>query len=114
MIDSDFCDMLEYRIWEVLKNSDIEAQKGFWCDGVLPPFNDNELSKKYVNDNRQVTLRAFIGPDGQNEYELQLVFGPKALSRYARGLDIVECIPVGGDNWFEVDPLSRAVSVRLL
>jgi len=60
-------------------------------------------SPKFVNDNRQVKLKAFIGIDVQSEYKLIFEFGIKALSRYARNLDI-KCVPnPESSNWFNID-----------
>src|SRR5882672_11570535 len=105
MLDQDFCEFLEYKIGEAFENSKDERVRGFWCDGVLLPPFEKFYSKKFVNDNRKVVMMtAFIGKEGQEEYELILDFGRKALSRYERGLNIVECVPnPQNDNWFDID-----------
>ena len=61
MLDRDFCELLEYEICNVFKYSDNDQIKGFWCDGVLFNQQNEEYTPKFVNDNRQITLRAFIG-----------------------------------------------------
>jgi len=114
MIDRDFCDFLEYELCRAFENSDKENIKGFWCDGVLLTETADSYSVKYVNDNRKVKLKAFIGKDGQTEYGMVLKFGNKALSRFTRGLDIKECIPRQfNDNWFDIDLKNNMIEIQL-
>jgi len=112
MLDQDFCEFLEYKISKALQNSDNEEIKGFWCDGILLPSSKSNYSQKFVNENRQIILKAFIGKNGQTEYELTLKFGNKALSRYARNLDIKECIP-NPDKIYWIDTKQRKVLIEL-
>lgn len=114
MINQGFCDFLEYEICKAFEQSDNEQIKGFWCDGVLLNQSDSHYSQKFVNDNRQITLKAFIGKDGQTEYELTLKFGNKALSRLARNLDIKECVPnPNKHNWFYIDTKQNKMEIQL-
>jgi hypothetical protein len=115
MFDQDFCAYLEYELTKAFAYSTDQAIKGFWCDGILPPFSDDELLKKSVNDKREITTNAFIGKEGQENYKLTLKFGNKALSRYARNLDLKECIPdITNDNWYDIDPIKKIMIVHLL
>jgi hypothetical protein len=114
MLDKNFCDFLEYQICKAFEHSDNKEIKGFWCDGVILTEPDKYYSQKFVNDNRQVTLKAFIGKDGQTEYELKLKFGDKALSQYTRNLDIKECVPNPNKvNWFEIDISQKKIEILL-
>ena len=114
MIDRDFCEFLEYEICKAFEHSDNDEIKGFWCDGVLTDQPDSYYSQKFVNDNREVKLKAFIGKDGQTEYELNLKFGNKSLSRYARNLDIKECVPnPDKQNWFDIDTKRYKIEIQL-
>lgn len=114
MLDQDFCDILEYRISDALENISDEDVKGFWCDGVLLSELDNYYSQKFINDNRQVKMKAHVGKDGQTVYSLTLKFGNKSLSRYARSLDIVECIPqTDFENWFKIDTSKKEIEIQL-
>lgn len=114
MLDQSFCTFLEYEITKAFANSDNEVIKGLWCDGVLLPESSNSYSQKFVNDNRQIILKAFIGKDGQTEYELTLKFGNKALSRYARDLDIKECLPnMDKTKCFVIDTKERKIEIQL-
>jgi hypothetical protein len=79
------------------------------------PLSDNEISKKCVNDKREIVMTAFIGFDGQDRYTLILKFGNKALSRYARNLDIKECIPAVTENdWYTIDIPNKVLTIHLL
>lgn len=114
IIDQDFCEFLEYEICKAFEYSDNDQIKGFWCDWILLNQPDSSYSQKFVNDNRQITLKAFIGKDGQTEYELTLKFGNKALSRYARNLDIKECVPnPDKQNWFDIDTKRNKIEIQL-
>ena len=114
IIDQDFCEFLEYEICKAFEQSNNDQIKGFWCDGVLLNQPDSHYSQKFVNDNKQITLKAFIGKDGQTEYELILRFGNKALSRYERNLDIKECVPNHNkQNWFDIDTKQKIIEIQL-
>ena len=114
MLDNEFCEFLEYKISEAFTKSNNEQVKHFWCDGVLLPTFENEYSKKFVNDNRKIVMTAFIGLSGQDEYELTLNFGNTALSKYARDLQISECVPnPENSNSFDVDLERRTIVIQL-
>lgn len=114
MLDQDFCETLEYKISEALENISDEKAKGFWCDGVLLSEPDNYYSQKFINDNRQAKMKAYIGKDGQGVYSLTLKLGSKALSRYARNLDIAECIPqTDFAKWFGIDTSKQEIEIQL-
>lgn len=114
MLDQVFCEFLEYEICKAFEHSDNDKIKGFWCDGVLLNQSDCFYYPKIVNDKRQVVLKAFIGKDGQTEYELTLKFGNKALSRFARNLDIKECVPnPHKQNWFNIDTKRHKINIQL-
>ena len=72
MLDDNFFNKLE---WEIIPNALEEIANpdnwGFWCDGVIIP-NGSDCSKKFINDNRHVYLKAWVGKDGQTEYDLIL------------------------------------------
>lgn len=114
MLDQDFCRFLEYKMGEAFQKSNREPARHFWCDGVLLPDSETEYSKKTVNDKRQVVMTAYIGFTGQDSYELTLKFGRKALSRYARDLDISDCLPdPESDGWWDVDIKHRTIWIQL-
>lgn len=114
MLDQEFCETLEYKISEALANINDEKVKEFWCDGVLLSEPDNHYSQKFINDNKQAKMKAYIGKDGQEVYSLTLKFGNKALSRYARNLKIADCFPnTDVENWFSIDTYKQRIEIQL-
>lgn len=114
MLDQEFCETLEYSLCAAFENIDDEEVKGFWCDGVLLSEPDNCYSQKFVNDNRQIEMHALVGKDGQTVYRLTLKFGTRALSRFARNLDIIGCIPqTDFEKWLKIDTVKREIEVQL-
>jgi hypothetical protein len=114
MLDQEFLITLEYKICAAFKSIDNESLNWFWCDGVLLSEPDSYYSQKSINDKRQAELKAYIGKDGQTVYNLTLKFGRKALSRYARNLDIAQCIPeTPPENWFYIDVDKKEVVIQL-
>ena len=113
--NEEFCTQLEYRICAELEKSTDLKLKGFWCDGVSwNPIPNNQLSKKSINDTRQIVTKAWIGKDGQDEYEMIIQLGRNALRRYASGTEIIDCIP-GSDtlDWIDIDPDNLIIELRL-
>jgi hypothetical protein len=84
--NEDFCVYLECHLSLVFKNFEDDEVKFFWCDGIAMTLVEGQLSAKSVNDTRKIVTKAWIGTDGQGEYEMTINFGPKALSRYAPGI----------------------------
>lgn len=114
MIDDNFCSALEARLSHGFAISDDPAVRAFWCDDVLLPDIERNLLLKNVNDRREIPMSAFTGPNGQEKYELILKLGPKALSRYARQLDLEYCLPSPEDSdWLEVDIEHKILLVYL-
>lgn len=91
--DQDFCIYLEYHLSKAFKYFEDDQIKDFWCDGIAMPFVEGQLTAKSINDTRKIKTNGWIGVDGQGVYEITISFGPKSLSRYARGLDLRECVP---------------------
>ena len=113
MLDEEFCEFLEYRICKFFEQSDNLETKGFWCDGILLTELEKHYSQKYINDNRQVILKAYISKEGQTEYELTLKFGRKALSKYAKNADIQECMPSSENvNWLNINITERKIEIQ--
>lgn len=104
MLNADLLTFLEHAISRALHDAESNETKGFWCDGILLSEGNGHYSQKSVNNNKQVTLKAFVGKDGQTPYQLTLLFGNQALSRYARGLSLERCVPDRStEDWFEID-----------
>ena len=108
------CLSLEYKLCEVFDRlCDDERTKGFWCDGVDLSEDEEHYSKKFVNDNRHLYLMAWAGKAGEALYSVKLKFGRKALSRYARGLCILECFPIENKEDLVIDIERKIIEVQL-
>ena len=71
-----FCSHLEFHLGQTFKNSDRQELNGFWCDGISwNPIPDNQSTKKGINGTRQIVTKAWIGNDGQDEYEMTIRLG---------------------------------------
>jgi hypothetical protein len=115
MLNKGFYEHLAFTITKLLEQSNDPAVKGFWCDGIVETMHEVSYSKKFINDNRKIILKVFIGKTGQDEYELVLHFGPQALSKHARDLDLADCIPhVYDENLFFIDTNIRKLEILLL
>ena len=110
-----FCSQLEYRLCQTFENSSRPDLSGFWCDGVSwDPVPDTQLTKKSVNDSKCVVTRAWIGKDGQDEYEMTIQFGKYALRRIAKGTEMNDCIPSSETmDWIDIDTAKRTIEIRL-
>lgn len=118
--DLEFCKNLEECLDNaVIKYSDKRINT-LAFDGILPPFEDKELSKKNVNDTRQIQgIRVlFLGGDavGTNNtlYYLTLRLGKYALRRYAKGTSMVDCLPINREReLITIDPDKKNIIIKL-
>ncbi len=114
MLDEEFFQCLEFEITKALQFSENADIKGFWCDGIIHKESESLFLNKTVNDKRQLLLKVYIGKDGQLEYELTLKFGKKSLSRYARNLDLKDCIPNPEiPNFFDINNDLNIIKIEL-
>jgi hypothetical protein len=114
MLDEDFCEFLENELTKAFAKSTYKEVRNLWCDGVLLPALESEYSPKFVNDNRRIIMTSFIGKSGQDEYELTLHFGSRALSNYSKGLGIKECFPINKKtDWFDIDIEKQKIVIML-
>ncbi len=112
--NEDFCAELEYHLTWTFNQSDDKNLRGFWCDGVLMPTNDLQLTKKNVNDKRKIVTKAFLGYDGQDEYDMTINFGQYSLRRYAKGTDLSDCLPNEETmDWVSLDMKSKTIELQL-
>lgn len=110
-----FCTRLEYRICHELEKSTDQQLKGFWCDGISWSPCKNQLTKKHVNDKRRIETKAWIGKTGQTEFKAIIYFGKKALSKYAKGMELIKCIPEieTRTDWIEIDLKNKIIEIRI-
>ncbi|TGE28953.1 hypothetical protein [Hymenobacter metallicola] len=109
-----FCAFLESHLEKTFANSDRKEIKGLWCDGILPPVVESQLTKKAVNDTRQIITQAFVGHADTTAYKLIIDFGKYSLRRYAKGSSLLDCVPSEGSmDWVEIDFASRTLRIQL-
>jgi hypothetical protein len=113
--NEDFCCHLEYHLCRTFENSDNKELKSFWCDGVSQhPYIDSQITKKSVNDTRKIETKAWIGTDGQDEYETTIRFGKYSLRRYAKGKSLIDCIPSDETtDWLDINTINKTIEIRL-
>jgi len=115
MLNQNFLNFLEFHLTKAFSYSPDSSVRSLWCDGTLLPNNENDYSKKTVIDKREIQVKAFIGKDGQGEYSLLMKFGRNSLSKYARDLDITDCIPKAHESdWYAVDTETNKMIIQLL
>lgn len=114
MIDNDFCTKLERYIQRGLYAHPDKRLNTITTDGIVFDVGDISIRKKFVNDNRYAILRLYAITGGCEIYDLILLFGNKATSRYARGLHLMHCIPAEfNEDSMRVDKEKREIVVRL-
>jgi len=112
--DQRFCELLEYHLTKAFSNADEAELRRFWCDGINLP-EESEIAAKSINDTRKIRTKAWIGNNGPDEYETIITFGSKSLSRYARDLNIDECLPPATENgWYLIDTQKKTLEIQLL
>ena len=111
--NKEFCTRLEYRICHELEKSTDPELKGFWCDGISWLPTEKQLTKKHVNDKRKIETKAWIGKTGQTEFKAIINFGQKALSKYAKEMDLSKCIPDSESKaeWIEIDIKNKIIMI---
>lgn len=110
----EFCEHLEWHLRRTFENSGDKRLKGLWCDGVLGPLTEKQLTKQSVNDTKTIVTTAFIGYDGQGKYEMTIKFGQYSLARYAKGSSIIDCIPSDDSmDWITLDTENKKIEIRL-
>ena len=115
MLNQDFLSFLEHHLTKAFSYSTDNSVRSLWCDGIVLPNDENDYSKKASNDKREVQLKAFIGKDRQGEYSMSIKFGRKSLSKYARELDLTDCVPNADNNdWYEIDTKTNNIIIQLL
>jgi hypothetical protein len=112
--DREFCEHLEGHLSRTFANSDDKKLTGLWCDGVLDPAIEYQLTKKSVNDTRTMVTTAFIGYDGQDKYEMIIEFGKYSLRKYSTGSSMIDCIPSDETmDWITLDIEKKKIEIRL-
>jgi hypothetical protein len=87
--NEDFCTHLEYKLnFEGLEDENV---KGFWCDGVSHiPADVKGLSRSKIEKDKEIKTKAWIGRDGQDEYEMTILFGGRSIEHYKNNRSLVD------------------------
>ena len=111
--NADFCAHLENRL--NFDDLDNEELSGFWCDGVSHlPYDIISLTKSNIEKNKKITTKAWIGKDGQDEYEMTIYFGDLAVEKYKAGLALTDCIPEGTcKEWMSIQISKKTITLKL-
>ena len=112
--NENFCLQLEYHLARTFAKSEDKELNCFWCDGIQMPFIDSQVTKKSVNDTRKIVTKAWLGYDGQGEYEMTINFGPRSLGRYEKGADLTDCVPSDESmDWITLDIEGKTIALQL-
>ncbi|MEO0789892.1 MAG: hypothetical protein AAFY36_14580 [Bacteroidota bacterium] len=112
----EFCSELEYKLSvDSFKSLGDQRVSGFWCDGIDHiPNNPRDLSINRIEQNRQISTRAWIGKDGQDLYEMTIHFGNDSIACYRMKKSIIDCIPEGDlCDWVRIWPEERRIEIYL-
>lgn len=109
--DQEFCSVLEYAVSNFLKKSKQGGEAGVWCDGVL---HDESLVAKELLEKGFIETTAWIGSDGQGEYEMLVEFGEKSIENIKRGKELTDCIPEDLISKIRLDSEKGNIIVQLL
>lgn len=111
--NQDFCSQLEYSLdFEQLDREDL---KGYWCDGVDHlPKDIKSLAKSRIEKERTIVTKAWIGRDGQGEYEMTINLGGDFIKAYMSDSNLLASIPGREEKgWIDVDTEQRKVEIKL-
>lgn len=109
--DNDFYEKLEYHLTQTFRNSQNKDLNSFWCDGIEPKIN---IVEELIKEKRIIT-RAWIGKSGQDEYEMCINFGDKAMEKYFSKESIVDCFPdTSPSDWVKLDVKKGIITLFLL
>lgn len=113
-IDQEFLEFLEYRICMYYQKLHPKQKTKHWCLNVSMCETPNNYSREYVQENKQVSLKASVDKYGLSEYDVHLDFGFQSLTLYSKGLDIKKCIPSNNDpDLFSIDFENKKISIIL-
>ena len=112
--NEDFCSYLEYHLTRTFANSEDITINRLWCDGITMPFIDSQISKQNVNNTKCVITNAWIGYDGQQEYEMTINLGLIALGNYNNGISLISSLPNNeSTGWIKLDVNKRTIALQL-
>ena len=104
--NEEFCTHLEYHLGQAFNNSDRHELRGLWCDGIAPDG--------LYNQQGMILTTAWVGKDGQGEYEMTIHLGNQALKNYSEGADMIDCLPSSDSmDWIDIDTEKKKIEIKL-
>lgn len=104
---------LEYILCKELNNTEIKELKGFWCDGIAWYNIEHLLSVEHILNTKQIITNAWIGKDGQGNFQTIIHLGEHALNNYKQNKELLECIPDIDSEWIEIDHKKNTIQLYL-
>ncbi len=114
--NDDFCATLEFHLCKTFRNSHNNSIKQLWCDGIVHiPENENQLVIKEILSHNKLITKAWIGSDGQTEYEATIYFGKQSQKCILQEESIIDCIPSAESmDWIQIDTENQTIKLSLL
>jgi len=111
--DVDFFTALEYHLCRTFANSLQKDIKWLWCDGIIMPVED-QLRNKTLSASKRIVTEAWIGPNGQDKYEMTIKLGQHSFEACMLGLNLTDHLPKADRmDWITLDTLEKRIEVQL-
>ena len=109
-----FCQMLEYHLSKAFGSSPDNVLKYFWCDGVDEPVVNEQFTSRNITSIKEVYTQAWIGPDGQDRYQMTIKLGRCSRRKALKGFSLNDCLPdVNTFDWVEIDTENCLIVLQL-
>jgi len=109
-----FCLLLEYHVTRTFQNSTDKTLKYIWCDGVAMP-DEYQLTDKNLMDTKMIFTNAWIGSDGQQQYEMIIHFGPLSFDAGIKGLSLIDYLPTEESiDWINIAISKQKIELQLI
>ncbi|MBK0379731.1 hypothetical protein [Mucilaginibacter segetis] len=103
-LNVNFLQVLEYILSKAFRNSNDHVLKYFWCDGIDKPVINEQFTNRNITSINKVATQAWIGPNGQDRFQMTIKLGPCSRRKVLKGLDLHECLPNAESlDWVEID-----------
>ena len=64
---------------------------------------------------RKIITKAWLGSNGQEEYEMTIHFNKQSLNHYEHQNDLASCLPSeGSTDWIDLDIQKKTIDIRLI
>lgn len=115
--NSEFCHFLENHLTLFFSKAKEKQIRSLWCDDILMPGNEIQVTKKSVNDTRRIITKAWIGIGTRSDVQFDLIihFGKYSLRRYAKENKLDDCIPpLESSQHINIDIENTLIELHLL